>query len=423
MTDRGPGPARLKGRGVRRGRWSGVATGVIAATLIASSALNAAAMATAAAAPVAVQPTLGEDIDEPSRSASPPSTIPATTGVPMFFGAGTPTDPASTGTAIELTTPADLAAHIRDASSALTAAIQQFFSQSGGPAKAYVQTVADESAATLSTAISASSPSIDADLFAVPALGSMTADDHLQVAEALGNVAVKYGGLALLDPPTSVVRQATSKGGDMSPLVDLAARLRTAVADPGRVVLYASGLTDSNGDAVPASAAAAGLMNTSDADSGVWSVPAGPALVLGGLTPILSASNPQLAELGPGGVDAFRSIPGHGTVLWGSRTLAVDGGDTMVSDVRTLNFVDRSITGWVTAVTKSGAPVSTDDVRAAVSAFLTSLWQQGGLIGATAPDAFSVTVGPDGDAGYSIDLTLAVAAPGNRQSLRVVVTA
>ena len=412
---------RPKGRSARRGRWSGVATGLILATVIASSAPTPAAVADTDAPPGLAQPRSGEETEHPSSNASLPSVVPATTGVPVFFGAGTPTDPTSTNTAIELTTPADLATYVRDASPALAAATQQFFAQSGGQAKAYVQTVADESAATVSAAISASTPSTDADLFSVPALGSMTADDHLQVAKALGNVAAKNGGLALLDPPTSVVRQATSRGGDTSPLVDLAARVRTEVADPGRVVLYASGLTDSNGDAVPASAVAAGLMNKSDVDSGVWSVPAGPALVVRGLTPVLSASNPQLADLGPAGVDAFRSIPGHGTVLWGSRTLAVDGGDSIVSDVRTLNFVNRSITGWATAVTAGGAPVSADDVRTAVSAFLTSLWQEGGLFGASAPDAFSVTVGPDDGDGYAVDLTLVVVVPSNRQSLQVVI--
>jgi phage tail sheath protein FI len=94
-------------------------------------------------------------------------------------------------------------------------------------------------------------------------------------------------------------------------------------------------------------------------------------------------------------VNALRDFTGRGTVVWGARTLDGNSPDYRYIQVRrTLIYIEQSIknalqpfafapnTGqtWVTVVS-------------VVSSFLQTLWSQGGLIGATAAEAFTVQCG------------------------------
>lgn len=94
-------------------------------------------------------------------------------------------------------------------------------------------------------------------------------------------------------------------------------------------------------------------------------------------------------------VDVLRDFTGRGTVVWGARTLDGNSPDYRYVQVRrTLIYVEQSIKGalqpFVFAANDGKTWVT---VVAMVSGFLQGLWNQGGLMGATASEAFSVECG------------------------------
>jgi len=94
-------------------------------------------------------------------------------------------------------------------------------------------------------------------------------------------------------------------------------------------------------------------------------------------------------------VDALRQFPGRGTVVWGARTLDGNSNDNRYIQVRrTLIYIEQSIknalNGFVFAP-NTGQTWTT--VVSTVSGFLQTVWSQGGLMGATASEAFSVQCG------------------------------
>lgn len=149
---------------------------------------------------------------------------------------------------------------------------------------------------------------------------------------------------------------------------------------------------------LPASPALAGVMTRTDATRGVWSAPANVSLTsVIKPTVLLNSDQQQDLNVPVNGkaVDALREFPGRGTVVWGARTLDGNSNDVRYIQVRrTLIYLEQSIknalnpfvfapnTGqtWATAVSM-------------VSGFLQTVWSQGGLMGATASEAFSVECG------------------------------
>ena len=148
---------------------------------------------------------------------------------------------------------------------------------------------------------------------------------------------------------------------------------------------------------VPPSGTVAGIYAATDATRGVWKAPAGvDASLLGvsGLadTTINDVVNGQLNVLG---INAIRTFPIYGTVVWGSRTLA--GSDLAQSPwkyipVRRLtDFIEQTLLQslrW--AIFEPNGPALWASISLEVGAFMSGLYSAGAFLGTTAAQAFQV---------------------------------
>lgn len=149
---------------------------------------------------------------------------------------------------------------------------------------------------------------------------------------------------------------------------------------------------------LPASPALAGVITRTDATRGVWNAPANVSLsgVVKPTYPISSDEQQDLnVPVNGKAVDALREFPGRGTVVWGARTLDGNSNDVRYIQVRrTLIYIEQSIKSALNPFVfapNTGQTWAT--VVSMVSGFLQTVWTQGGLMGATASDAFSVECG------------------------------
>lgn len=145
-------------------------------------------------------------------------------------------------------------------------------------------------------------------------------------------------------------------------------------------------------------AAMAGVWTKSDNMSGVWNAPANIALAsVDG--PLYNMSDVEQGTFNVPtngqAIDVIRAQINRGTVVWGARTLDGNSLDYRYIQVRrTLIYVEQSIKLALQSYVFAPNDATTwSTVSASVSSFLTGLWQQGGLMGSKASDAFSVSVG------------------------------
>ena len=149
---------------------------------------------------------------------------------------------------------------------------------------------------------------------------------------------------------------------------------------------------------LPAAPALAGVMTYVDGTRGVWNAPANVSLTAVASPTVVLDNNQQEGlnvPLDGKAVDVLRAFPGRGTVVWGARTLDGNSADYRYIQVRrTLIYIEQSIKNALEPFTfapNTGQTWAT--VVSMVSSFLQSLWSQGGLMGATPADAFSVACG------------------------------
>lgn len=149
---------------------------------------------------------------------------------------------------------------------------------------------------------------------------------------------------------------------------------------------------------MPPSGAMAGIYALTDETRGVWNAPAN--LTLGSVvSPTVTLNDRQLGQLNVPlngkAINVIRQFVGRGPVVWGARTLDGNSNDYRYIQVRrTLVYVETSIkAGLNQFVFAPNAANTWVAVTAMVSGFLRNLWSQGGLMGATANDAFTVQCG------------------------------
>ena len=151
-------------------------------------------------------------------------------------------------------------------------------------------------------------------------------------------------------------------------------------------------------NALPPSAAIAGVYTMVDNTKGVWKAPANVGLV-GVVSPATNISNAQQEELNVPlsgkGVNAIRSLVGEGSKVWGARTLDGNSLDWRYVNVRrTVIMLEESIKNAARAYVFEANTANTwVNVRSMVGNFLTGIWKRGGLAGATPEEAFNVSVG------------------------------
>jgi uncharacterized protein len=149
---------------------------------------------------------------------------------------------------------------------------------------------------------------------------------------------------------------------------------------------------------IPPGGHIAGIYARSDIERGVHKAPANevirglfldPQNPAGGLQ--LQISKGQQDILNPRGVNVLRYFPGRGNLVWGARTTTLDPDWKYVNVRRLFIFVEESIeeaTQWV--VFEPNDEPLWARVRRSVSSFLTRLWMDGMLQGATKEQAYFV---------------------------------
>lgn len=140
----------------------------------------------------------------------------------------------------------------------------------------------------------------------------------------------------------------------------------------------------------------AGIYARTDATRGVWKAPAGQEASLTGVRELsYKLNDPENGDLNQKGVNALRSFPVAGPVVWGSRTMR--GADSLASEwkyvpVRRLAlYLEESLyrgTQWV-IFEPNDAPLWAQ-IRLNVGAFMHNLFRQGAFQGTTPKDAYFV---------------------------------
>jgi len=144
------------------------------------------------------------------------------------------------------------------------------------------------------------------------------------------------------------------------------------------------------------SGAVAGVFARTDAERGVWKAPAGTeATVVGTSGLALALTDAESGQLNPVGINALRTFPLIGRVIWGSRTLR--GADSLTDQwkyipIRRLAlFIEETLfrgTQWV--VFEPNDEPLWAQIRLNIGAFMNGLFRQGAFQGTTPAQAYFV---------------------------------
>ena len=139
---------------------------------------------------------------------------------------------------------------------------------------------------------------------------------------------------------------------------------------------------------------AAGMWAKTDGRRGVWKAPAGvESALLGAADLEFKVENPEQDYLNPLGVNAIRAMPGYGTVIWGSRTLATKANPEWryVPVRRTAMFIEESLyNGIQWAVFEPNDHRLWSSLRTNIESFMNGLFRAGAFQGEKASDAYFV---------------------------------
>jgi phage tail sheath protein FI len=142
---------------------------------------------------------------------------------------------------------------------------------------------------------------------------------------------------------------------------------------------------------VPPSGHVAGVWARSDNTRGVHKAPAN-EVVLGATGLAYGMTKGEQDTLNPNGVNCIRAFPGRGIRIWGARTLSSNPSWRYINVRRLFNYVEKSIergTQWV--VFEPNDMMLWARVRRDVNSFLSTVWSEGALFGASPQQAFYVS--------------------------------
>lgn len=133
-----------------------------------------------------------------------------------------------------------------------------------------------------------------------------------------------------------------------------------------------------------------------DNERGIAKAPAGTEAKLRGVTSLVySINDAEHGLLNPRGINAVRTKPGSGIVIWGARTTDVEGDFKYVTDRRVADFVEDSIMeGADWSVFEPNDDALYEKLISTGSEFLRGFWLSGGLAGQTEEEAFFIKVAP-----------------------------
>ena len=149
---------------------------------------------------------------------------------------------------------------------------------------------------------------------------------------------------------------------------------------------------------IPPSGAIAGIYAATDNRVGVWQAPANVSVSsINGLTELISDAQQEDLNWPDNGksINAIRCFKGKGFLVWGCRTLYGNDREWKYVNVRRFfNYVEQSLkkaTDW--AVFQPNDINTWIKIQCQIEGFLTTLWRDGALAGATPDKAFFVEVG------------------------------
>jgi phage tail sheath protein FI len=286
----------------------------------------------------------------------------------------------------------------------LSEAVKGFFSNGG--TRCYV-VAADAAAADREAALLASvemlSPVTDFDLLAVPdamLLYSETQKTQADIdavrrvqRQVMRHCAAHNDRLALLDalPDRTTETVLTQRAALVSNQAD---NLNAAFYYPWIQVFDADlKAFDPKTEGlryVPPSGHVAGVIARTDARVGVFKAPANEE-VLGAIDLEADIDNQKQEQLNPQGVNCLRAFAGRGIRVWGARTLSDESLWRYVNVRRQFLTVSRWLTLHTTwANFEPNAARLWVRIEREVSAYLETLWRDGGLKGEAREDAFYV---------------------------------
>jgi uncharacterized protein len=223
------------------------------------------------------------------------------------------------------------------------------------------------------------------DLMALYQSGKMNADGVKAVQQAmLDHCANMRDRFAILDCPPSLNPQEIKEW-----------RMKEAGYDSKYGAVYYPWIKVTNplgGDPVlvPPCGYVAGIYARSDTERGVHKAPAN-EIVRGALGVETKITKSEQDILNPAGINCIRPFPGRGIRVWGARTLSSDAQWRYINVRRLFNFVEESIelgTQWV--VFEPNDRDLWERIKRDIKAFLTRVWRDGALFGATPDEAFYV---------------------------------
>lgn len=149
---------------------------------------------------------------------------------------------------------------------------------------------------------------------------------------------------------------------------------------------------------MPPSGAMAGVISMVDTQVGVFQSPANVSVgsVVSPTVNLTSKDQEDLnLPLNGKAVNAIRTFPGKGVLVWGARTLDGNSQDWRYLSVRrTIIMIEQSLKIAAEAYVFQPNTVNTwVGVKGMMSNFLRDQWSQGALAGSTPEDAFSVDIG------------------------------
>lgn len=143
---------------------------------------------------------------------------------------------------------------------------------------------------------------------------------------------------------------------------------------------------------VPPGPSVAGRIGATDAERGVFKAPAGlGANIAGAVALERELSESDLGNLNAGHVNAIRSRPGSGIVVFGARTLERSLITKYVPVRRTLNYLkDALVREMEWALFEPNDELLWEGIQTTLSSFLNGFWAQGGLRGGSPNAAYYV---------------------------------
>lgn len=220
-------------------------------------------------------------------------------------------------------------------------------------------------------------------------------------AELNAAIARELKTVAIPDKPGMYTVTLEKDGGEVEEEVDEAglfaseARLR-GVAPVYKSLIIKEAVKKIN--LLPPAPAMAGIYTAVDNTRGVWKAPANVSMnsVMEPNVNINNDLNDDLnVPLNGKAVNAIRSFPGQGVIVWGARTLDGNSQDWRYINVRrTMIFLEMSIKAAARAYVFEPNDANTWILlQGMISNFLNNVWKAGALFGSTPGEAYDVQVG------------------------------